>query len=639
MSVHADDFKGFLEKYSGQLANANNLIIDYEDIKKYNTELAEGILNEPDIYLTELKKSTLNFASEEVDILIKNIPRKLTLQKLGSAYLGKLISINGIVSQVVQARPRIKIAAYRCSKSDKIIRIPQDEPFLDRPPRCGKGGGIAILLGHPYTEFIDIQELGIQERPENLKAGQVTSPVKLWITKKCLINGARAGDVVDVVGILKELKPTASTREITWDFYVDVVYIETINKDPSEIKITKDEEQQIIWLAQDPEIYNKIITSVAPSIYGHKIIKEAIMYQLFGGVDKSYVDRNIRGAIHILWIDEPSKAKSQMSMRVRDLALRGIYVGGGGASGAGLTAAIIWLKNKRPLLEAGALVIANRGICCIDEIEKMNKDDRVRIHEAMEQGIVNIQKAGHHYTLPANTSIFATGNPTFGRYDLNRTIKENISLPSTILSRFDLIFIGKGESDDVEGMTHHILKGDIDISIPISKYLLKKYIAYAKRIKPKLTEEAMNYLSSFYIKMAKIENSDSPIVITPRQLEGLIRLSEAHARIRLSEEIKEDDAKAAVNIMMESLKQAGIDPDTGKIDIDIIMTGIPKTARDKMSMIMHILSDNDLHSREEIVERMQERSISGGDTMKLLHQLLNDGSIYSPTEGFYKRTR
>lgn len=640
MDIGPDYFKPFLENYKKELVSASFLLIDYADLAKWNNQIANEVLNCPDCILPRMEQATLNYADKEVSILIKNSPLEVPLQALSTKYLGKLCSFEGIVSQVVPTYPMIKIAAYKCSKSGKIIKIHQEGLFLGRAPRCGRGGGTAELMGHPETTYIDVQDLGIQEKPENLKAGQVPMPVKLRITKKALINGARAGDVVKIDGILKEMQPTAATRERIWGFYIDVIYIDVINKDPSEIDITPEQEQEVIWLAQNPNIYEMIMESIAPSIYGCKEIKEAIMYQLFGGCEKHNSDgTSIRGTIHILWIDNPSKAKSQMSMRVRDLTFRGVYVAGGGASGAGLTAAVIFLKNKKPLLEAGALVIANKGICCVDEIEKMRPEDRVRIHEAMAQGFINIQKAGYHYTLSAKTAIFGTGNPTFGRYDLYRTVKENVSLPATIISRFDLIFVGKHESNDNEGLVSHILRRGEKSKAPIETELLKKFVAYAKRIKPEMTEDAIQYLGNFYLRMTKLDNEKSPVSISPRQLEAMQRIAEASAKIRLSDKVEKQDAKRAIDIMMKSLEQVGIDPETGEHDIDALLTGIPKNLRDKMYLLMNILKDRKDHSIEDIVEELESTGLRHVDIMKLFKPLLEDGTIYSPRNGYYRRTK
>lgn len=648
MSIKADDFKPFLKRFAKKIASGiSGLVVDFSDLEQWDATIAEGLMDSPDIYLLEFSKSTLNYGKEEVEILLKNIPRKVTLKQLGSEYLGKLIAINGIVCRVVPTRPMIHTAAFQCRKCQKIKYLPQDEPFLQRPDRCGKGckGRQFRLLEDPTeTKYFDVQELAIQEKPEELKAGQAPQLVQLEITKKPLINGVRAGDIVDVVGILRTKPPTATTKKRKWGLFVDVIYIESMTKDPSDIFINPEEEQEIQWKASSDDIIQQIIKSIAPSIYGCEHIKEAIIYQLFGGREKQYADRKVRGNIHVLWIDDPSTAKSQVLVAAKTIAPRGLYVTGGGASGAGLTAAVVKVENELWALEAGAVVLANEGICCIDEIEKMNDDDRARIHEAMAQQTVNIQKASAHYTLPAKTAVLAAGNPTFGRYDHYKTVSENISLPSTIMSRFDLIFIGKGDIPDEErdeAVATHILETPDKFQAPITKELLKKYIALAKRLNPIMTPEASALIKTFYVKMRVLNQEtgkgESPIVITARQLEGLIRIAEAHARVRLSNKVEERDAQASIAIMMKSLEQVGIDPETGEFDIDALF-GRPKTVRERIGVVMAVLKDNKTHSKEEIVTELEQRGTKMKDIERVLNILMSDGTIHAPQEGYYKRT-
>ena len=646
MSIQADDFKEFLENYKTELnSGITGLVVDFEDLDKYNKELAKGVLDNPSNYIRAFKKATLNFSDEEVDILIKNCPRKVLLYKLGSEHLGKLISINGIISRVLPTRPMISNAAFKCRKCGEMQHIVQSEPFLVRPDGCSTekcGSNQFRLLEDPNeTTYFDVQELSVQDKPEDLKSGQSPQLTILEITKKSLINKVQAGNIVDIVGILKTTPPSATTHERKWDLFVDVLYINSINKDPTDIELTKEEEDEIRWLASDSNVFDKIQSAIAPSIFGCELIKEAIMYQLFGGREKHFEDRTVRGNIHILWIDDPSKAKSQVLMAVKNLAPRGLYVAGGGASGAGLTAAVVKVDKERWAIEAGAVVLANNGICCIDEIEKMNKDDRKRIHEAMAQQMVNIQKANVHYTLPAKTAILAAGNPKMGRYDDFLSLKENITLPTTIISRFDLIFIGRDVPDAEmdELLAEHILEDPDTYKVLITKDKLRKYIALAKRINPILSNEAKESIKIFYrkMRMASGNSPDSPITITARQLDGLVRISEAHARIRLSKTVDDVDAQAAIKIMMASLKQAGIDPETGEFDVDNILTGSPKTVRERMSLVMNLLADGDSHSEEEIIELLTSKGVSLAKAKDIIIKMDTGRAIYSPSTGRYKK--
>ncbi len=301
-------------------------------------------------------------------------------------------------------------------------------------------------------------------------------------------------------------------------------------------------------------------------------------------------------------------------------------------------------------MEAGALVLADKGIACIDEMDKMRKEDRVAIHEAMEQHTVSVAKGGIVATLNARTAILAAANPSLGRYEPHRTVAENISLPVTILSRFDLIFVLRDKPDkDLDSkMSKYILeihrRGRTPVQPPISSDLLRKYIRYAKRIKPVLSNEALRRLKDFYMSMRSAsETEGSPVAITARQLESLVRTAEARARSALRKEISPEDAEAAITIMKRSLGEVGIDISSSKIDIDLIMTGKPKSLRDKLqtiiSTIMEMEKETGLVEKAALLNELETKyTIQIGEAERLINQLLREGTIYSPREGYLKKT-
>jgi replicative DNA helicase Mcm len=437
----------------------------------------------------------------------------------------------------------------------------------------------------------------------------------------------------------------------TYVLFIEANFINVAGKEHEVVQISPEEERQILDLSKDPLIHNNLINSVAPSIYGYEHLKESVMYLLFGGVAKLLPDGiRIRGDSNVLFIGDPGTAKSQMLQYVAKIAPRGLYTSGRGSTAAGLTAAVLQEKGGGMTLEAGALVLADKGVCCIDEMDKMRTEDRVAIHEAMEQQTVSIAKGGIVATLNARSSILAAGNPTLGRYDPYRTIAENVQLPVTVLSRFDLIFIIRDEPESQldERMAEHILTlhrtGATPAQPAIEPSLLRKYVSYAKQINPKLSDEAMQRLQEFYLLMRSAsESRDSPIAITPRQLESLIRLAEARARAALRDTITIEDAQAVILLMKTSLDQVGIDTSSGKYDIDVIMTGKPKSLRDKLQIVLSTLIDMEkatgIVKDEELYERVEkEYDITNAEAAKLLGQLAKDGTIYSPKPGHYKRT-
>ena len=315
-----------------------------------------------------------------------------------------------------------------------------------------------------------------------------------------------------------------------------------------------------------------------------------------------------------------------------------------------MTAAVLPTTTGGMTLEAGALVLADRGIACIDEMDKMRPEDRVAIHEAMEQHTISIAKGGIVATLNARAAILGAANPALGRYDAYRTVAENISLPVTILSRFDLIFVMKDvpERERDTQMSEHILELHMRQAPPeeppIPSDLLRKYIAYAKGITPVLSPEAFIRLKEFYLEMRSAsEVEGSPIAITARQLESLVRISEARAKAALREKVISDDADHAIAIMKSSLEEAGIDVSSHKIDIDIIMTGKPKSLQDKLRVILNVLVEMEKNTgtvkRSDLVDRLAtEFDVDRIEAERLLGLMRREGTIYEPREGYLKKT-
>jgi replicative DNA helicase Mcm len=376
------------------------------------------------------------------------------------------------------------------------------------------------------------------------------------------------------------------------------------------------------------------------------------MYLLFSGVGKELPDVNIRGDINVLLVGDPGTGKSQLLQYASKVAPRGLYTTGRGSTAAGLTAAVVKEGGTGNfILEAGALVLGDKGICCIDEMDKMRDEDRGAIHPAMEQQVVSIAKGGIVATLNARTSILAAANPTLGRYNPYQTIAQNMNLPVTILSRFDLIFVLRDlpELEKDSRMAEHILRLHMAAGTPVSTSigsdLLRKYISYSKRIRPVMTEEVVEGFRDFYVKMrtASMEGGEaSAISITARQLESLVRLAEARARVHLREEVTVEDAAAAIALMQRSLEQVGIDVTTGELDIDILYTGKPRSLQMQLQRVLGVISEMEritgVVKDDDLFDSLiEDHGISRTEAARLIGVLMRDGTIYSPRPGYYKR--
>ena len=662
------------EKYRQRISQMavtekTSLLVDFEELLAFDQRLAEELLEKPDECLKHANNAAyaqlqiedpeyaekMTAKMETVAVRIVRLWQATQLRKLGSEHIGKLVMVEGIVVRSTPVRPMVMRAAFRCKGCGEITYINQTGLFLKAPftcsnPSCGRKGLFEFV--QEESTFIDSQDLRMQERPEDLPPGQLPRTLHIKLVGSEIVDVARPGDHVSIVGMVRAVSPTLPRvgKLRTFVLHSDGNSIEVLGKEPEIALPSPEEEEKILELAKDPWIHRKLMNSIAPSIYGYDHVKEAIMYLLFGGIPKILPDITIRGDLNTLLIGDPGTAKSQLLQYVARVAPRGLYTSGRGTTAAGLTAAVIRERGGGMSLEAGALVLADKGIACIDEIDKMRPEDRVAIHEAMEQHTVSVAKGGIVATLNARTAILAAANPALGRYEPHRTVAENISLPVTILSRFDLIFVLRDvPNKEVDSkMSEHILeihrKALSPVEPPMPIELLRKYVSYAKGIKPALTPEALQRLKDFYLAMRSAsETEGSPVAITARQLESLVRIAEARARAALRKEVLAEDAETAIAIMKRSLEEVGIDLSSYKIDIDIIMTGKPKSVRDKLQTVLSTLMD--MEKETGIVEKTAllneletKYKISKGEAERLIGQLLREGTIYEPREGYIKKT-
>jgi len=660
-----------------------SLLIDYEDLATYDVNLIEFIERNPDEAFDAFNRALRDLIRgeypeyaekhEKFYVRLNGWVRTTTIRGVTSDYLGKLIAVEGVI---VKATPR-KSKLYKALYVHILLNGEKHEFWwppeereelrdeLERPPYCPvcvsevfeeerfrKG---TIKLEPERSKYKDWQLVVIQERPEEVPAGQIPRSIEVILTDD-LVDAARPGDRVTVIGVVRLGRPgTRSSKfeRITYTPYIEANNIVVAQRLLEELKLSVEDEAKIIELSRDPLIRRRIIASIAPTIYGMWDEKEAIALALFGGNSKITRDgTRLRGDVHVLMVGDPGTAKSQLLQYAARIAPRGIYTTGKGSSAAGLTATVV--KDKQTgeyFLEAGAMVLADGGIVSIDEIDKMRDEDRVAIHEAMEQGTVSIAKAGIVARLNARTTVIAAGNPKRGRYVSSESIAENIDLPVTILSRFDLIFVVRDLPNLMKdtSLSSYVLKthekaGYVESEIPPD--LLRKYIAYARKyVKPELTEEAERIIKEYYIELRKksAEREDVPLAITTRQLEALIRLAEAHAKMRLKSKVEAEDAVEAVRLMNSVLEQVGMDVETGTIDVDLIMTGKAKSMRDKEVTVIKLIREvieagEECVKYKELRKKASEYGIDEEVLEKIIRNLRRNGEIYEPKASCYAIT-
>ncbi|RMF54956.1 AAA family ATPase [Candidatus Woesearchaeota archaeon] len=660
-------FHEFLEKnYHKELLEAiakgeKSFVVDFFELSKFNPDLAETLIDYPeDVF----KAAELAVEQFEVDsdlsgfcVRFKNLPESqyIKIRDIRSKDINKLLVIDGIVRQKSDVRPQVTAARFECPSCGNEITVLQVDMKFTEPSSCGCGrkGKFRLLS----KDLVDAQKIVLEESPETLEGGEQAKRLNIFL-KNDLVSPlsdkkTNPGTRIIVSGVVKEVPVLLRTggQSIRFDLLMEANYVEPVEENFGEIDITPEEAEQLKELSENPRIYEKLVESIAPSIYGHEKVKEAILLQLMGGLRKVRDDGAVtRGDIHVLLIGDPGSGKSQLLKRSSVVAPKARYVSGKGASGAGLTAAVVrdeFLKGWA--LEAGALVLSNQGFVMIDELDKMTKEDRDAMHEALEQQTVSISKANIQATLRSEAAVLAAANPKFGRFDPYETIAKQIDLPSTLINRFDLIFPirdlpDKDRDEDLAKFVLNLHQTDKTKETEISTELMRKYIAYARQnVRPKLTDSALEEIKNYYVKMrtsgATEEGGIKPIPISPRQLEALVRLSEASARTRLSDKVTKRDAKRAISLIHFCLHQVGIDPETGMVDIDRISTGIPATQRSKIATVREII--NELEEKlgkipipiEEIVSSAVSKNIEEDDVNEIIEKLKRSGDIFEPKRG------
>jgi replicative DNA helicase Mcm len=642
--------------------------LEFDTIARHNPELAGLLLEQPEDVLkagqVAIEKmdmpSSTEGAVERIELRIANLPKEHTfmIRDIRSKHLNTLLQLDGIVRQKSDVRPQVTTARFECPSCGNIIPVLQLDTKFKEPSRCGCGrkGKFKLLS----KEMVDAQSITLEEAPEELEGGEQPKRMKVLL-KKDLVSPmtdkrTNPGSKISIVGVLKEVPIVLQTggQSTRFDLIIDAVHAKTLHEEFTQIALSPEDEQMIRELSQDPDLFEKLVASIAPTIYGHEYIKQALLLQLFGGVHKQQ-DQGVksRGDIHVLLIGDPGSGKSVLLKRISTVAPKARFVAGKGASGVGLTAAVVRDDFLRGwALEAGALVLANRGIVCIDELDKMSKEDTSAMHEALEQQTVSIAKANIQATLRCETTVLAAANPKFGRFDPYEMISKQIDLPPALISRFDLIFPVRDIPDSTKDeklasfiLSMHKETGGKEGIIEPAR--IRKYIAYAKqRCHPKLTDTAVAEIKEYFVKMRGSGGGDEQAIkavpITARQLEALIRLAEASARLRLSDKVTKRDAQIAIELVHYCMQQIGMDPETGKFDLDRATIGISASQRSHIAVVKEIIAflEQQVGKAIPVDDVVREATIKGiaQDTaFDVLERLKRSGDIYSPKSGFLSR--
>ena len=636
--------------------------------------IEEMMMNKTDIIRKHRLQNLNNLSNEDKDKANKNksgIPKELTrryeliivpgpgsknktipLRQLKASQIGSLQTIKGIVVKMTDVKPFLKVASYSCDvcgyETYQVNHQRTYMPLLDcQSEQCRNNRSHGdIMQINRASKFLSFQEITIQEPTNEVPTGHVPRSIKISCfgstTRKCA-----PGDMIFVTGVYlpRMLNDTRFKSKLIHDTYIEAYKIE---KEKKNYKDTKINPEMINTLKKEKTntLYLNLAKSIAPEIFGMEDIKKALLLLLVGGVDKNMSDgMKIRGNMNILLMGDPGIAKSQLLKYISHISPRGVYTTGKGSSGVGLTAAVVKDPVTNDLvLEGGALVLADMGVCCIDEFDKMSDYDRANIHEVMEQQTVSIAKAGITTRLNARTSVLAAANPVYGRYNINLTPHENINLPAALLSRFDLLFLLLDEVNperDLE-LARHVayvhqhkkVNTDNNKDKIYSEEFIREYIAQAKKCRPTIPQDLHNFIVQKYVEKRKLEieqkNKQGYQYITPRSLLAVIRLSQALAKLRMNDKVKQEDVDEALRLV--EVSQSSINKKENKEGL-VNFDGVQKKT-DAKSQIYNIVSDlckNDKNKTvkiDVIKKKIRTRNFSDKQLENMLQEYVNLSILY-----------
>lgn len=645
-------------------------IIDWPDLFQYEMSLAEDLLEQPETIQKHAKQALIEYDLpvdvdlSGVEVRFAELPPEAErdIGTFGTDDEDGLRKITGQVTKKSAKRIKVETAAFECERCGDIQHIPQNGPRQE-PHEC-----MACERQGPFTldasrsERVNYQRLRVQLPPEKAQ-GMGAEHIDVHVEAD-LVNKVEVGDRATAT-VIPRTHEVDDEDMLVLDWHAETNHIEAEDAALDEIDYSA-EREQIKELAAGDDPFSTLINSIKPTHYGNEDAKLAIGLQLFGGVRKVNDDGStMRGTPHVLLIGDPGTDKTGLLDYAAELAPRSVFTSGEGSSGVGLTAAVVNDDfSPHPTLEAGAMVLANDGLVALDEFDKLDEQQQTAMNEALSKQTVSISKWGINATLNARTTLLAAANPEHGRFDPYAPPAKELNLDPTLLSRFDLMFIIKDEPNEERDLeiAEHIntaayvgakkakgeaVESDAEAAMApdVEPDLLRKWIAYARdTCEPVLTEETREYIKRQYVDLRMASGDDDAVPVTARKIEAIHRLSEASARVRLSDTVELEDAQRAVSVVKDCLKEVGIDPETGEFDADVIETGQSKTQRQRKKTVLGLIKSNQGETEygaplDILVEEAQAVGITEGKFHHELNEFKENGKVYEPADEHYRLTK
>ena len=582
-------------------------------------------------------------------IIVENYIQQTRLRDINHKHIGQIVCTTAVVTSIAEPAIVLTTAMYRCEICNWTTILKVKGQFMPPIPKCEECG-VPTTVDPMGGEKKTVQWLSIQEVFED------TPPNSTPITAKAVLNegllsSANPGERVFLISVVRSMQKKKNDANPDVDLYLEVNGLKAERDNSAEINLTDADRQQLKQIASDPDYISKLTKSIAPSLHDLDKEKLSIALQQCGGNTIEIGNEHKRGSIHILMAGDPGQGKSKLLEWATDINPRGIKTVGPGSTAAGLTASTIRDEETgKYTLVAGAMVLADGAIVGADEFDKMRKEDRGAIHDAMEEQVIHVNKGGFNANLRSRCSVLAACNPYGGQWNTSQTLLENIKhFPPALISRFDLIWILTNDRTVKEEMTRvdHVLKNRFhtgEEQPPIDTDTLRKLFSYAKTFKPQVNADAEAKIRNFYEYAFNAGRISGNTMMTMRMIEGIARLTEASAKLHLREVATKEDADLAIELVRASLLQSGVDPATGMVDSSVFETGISKNLREKMDLYLEVLKkigdmNIDHVVREaDVEEALIAKKLTSSEVKRIRDILFRDGMIFSPRLSYVKAT-